>query len=401
MADRSEARKPRIAIIGDRGIPARYSGFSTLVEELATGLVADHGMDVTVYCRNHFYDERPAFYKGVRARYLPAPGGKSFESIVHSNLAICEAALRRFDLAFVVDPGNGPFLMPLRLADTPVVLHTDGLGWQRRKWSPLQRRYYKWSEKVSARLADWLVTDLHAMQDYYRDEYGAPSTYIPYSGEVGDAPDAGKLEALGLAPDGFYLLVARMEPENNADLIIAEYRRSGVARPLVVVGSTPYGSEFASRVAAENDDRVRCVGGVFDQALLNALYANCSAYFHGHEVGGTNPSLLRAMHHGAACVPIDVIFHRQNLGEDNPCFTREPGSLAAIFRELDADPQRRAELGQRAHERERRLFRWDAVCSAYAELFRTMIAAKRDGVLPDRALVGEPYRPEQFHAAAQ
>ncbi|MCE3519882.1 DUF1972 domain-containing protein, partial [Escherichia coli] len=83
------------------------------------------------------------------------------------------------------------------------------------KWSPLQRRYYRWSEKVSARLADWLVTDARAMQEYYRTEYGAPSTYIPYSGAVGDAPDDGALARYNVEPGGYYLAVARMEPENN------------------------------------------------------------------------------------------------------------------------------------------------------------------------------------------
>ena len=394
-------RRPHIAIIGDRGIPARYSGFSTLVEELATGLVADHDFDVTVYCRNHFYEDRPETYKGVFARYLPAPGGKSFESIIHSNFAILDATRRGFDLAFVVDPGNGPFLMPLKLADIPVVLHTDGLGWQRRKWSPLQQKYYKWSERVSARLADWLVTDSRAMQDYYVSEYGALSTYIPYSGEVGEPPDDAILAELGVERDGFYLVVARMEPENNADLIIDEYRRSGVGKPLVVVGSTPYESEFAQKVAAQNDHKVRCVGGIFDQAKLNALYANCSAYFHGHEVGGTNPSLLRAMHHGAPCIPIDVIFHRQNVGEDGVFFTRDEGSLAAILRDLDADRGRRAALGRAAHERERRLFRWDAVCAAYADLFRTIIRSKKDNVPFGADDIGEPYRPEMFFEAAR
>lgn len=392
-------RQLKIAIIGDRGIPARYSGFSTLVEELATGLVADHAMDVTVYCRTSYYAERPALYNGVRARYLPSPGGKSFESIVHSNLAILDAATRNFDLAFVVDPGNGPFLLPLRLAGVPVVLHTDGLGWQRRKWSPTQQKYYRWSEKVSARLADWLVTDSRAMQDYYVEQYNAPSTYIPYSGEVGDRPDPSILTELGIESDGYYLVVARMEPENNADLIIDEYRRSGVTKPLIVVGSTPYESEFARKVAAQDDGQVRCVGGIFDQGKLNALYAHCSAYLHGHEVGGTNPSLLRAMHHSAPCIPIDVIFHRQNVGEDNPYFSKATGDLARLLRELDASPDRRRALGLAAHERERRLFRWDAVCAAYAEVFAKLVAARAHGTPFDQGVIGEPYRPETFYEA--
>ncbi|WP_286773218.1 MULTISPECIES: DUF1972 domain-containing protein [unclassified Sphingomonas] len=393
----SDASAPlRIALIGDRGIPARYSGFSTLVEELAVGLVRDHGMDVMVYCRNQYYDSRPPYYKGVNCRYLPAPGGKSFESIVHSNMAILDACARRFDLAFVVDPGNGPFILPLKAMRVPVVIHTDGLGWQRRKWSPLQQRYYKWSEKASARLADWLVTDSRAMQRYYAQEYDAPSTYIPYSGKVGDEPDAAALERFGVTPGDYYLVVARMEPENNVDLIIREYRAAGVTRPLIVVGSVPYESDYARAIALEDDGQVRCVGGVFESAALNALYRHCAFYLHGHEVGGTNPSLLRAMHWGAPCLPINVVFHREVVGDDNPYFDKAPGHLAALLRALDGDADRRAALGRAAQARAAAVFRWDAVVDGYATLFRHVVAQRRTGRQAAPEKVGETYRPELF-----
>ncbi len=393
----AKAGKPlRVALIGDRGIPARYSGFSTLVEELAVGLVRDHDMDVTVYCRNQYYDSYPPTYKGVKCRYLPAPGGKSFESIVHSNFAIVDAVVKGFDLVFVVDPGNGPFLLPLNARRIPVVLHTDGLGWQRRKWSPMQQKYYRWSEKVSAKLSDWLVTDSRAMQQYYIDSYGADSTYIPYSGEVGDQPDQSALEKYDVKPGEYYLVVARMEPENNVDLIIREYRKSGVTKPLIVVGSVPYESEYAAGVAAENDEHVRCVGGVFESGILNALYQNCAAYLHGHEVGGTNPSLLRAMHWGAPVVPINVIFHRQNVGEDNPYFDKTPGHLAGLLAELDADPVRRTALGKAAQAHATATFRWDAVVAGYADLVRRILELRKQGKKPSTAAIGETYHPERF-----
>lgn len=392
-------RPLRVAIIGDRGIPARYSGFSTLVEELAVGLVRDHGMDVTVYCRRQYYDVHPPRWQGVRCRYLPAPGGKSFESIVHSNLAVADAACRRFDLVFLVDPGNGPFILPLKLRGVPVVIHTDGLGWQRRKWSPLQQRYYKWSEWVSARLATWLVTDSRAMQRYYGERYDAASTYIPYSGAVGDPPDKDALARYGVTPGDYYLVVARMEPENNVDHIIREYRASGVAKPLIVVGSVPYDSAYARAVAAEHGGQVRCVGGVFDSAALNALYRHCAAYLHGHEVGGTNPSLLRAMHWGAPCVPIDVIFHRENVGPDAPYFSKAPGHLATILRDLDADPARRTALGQAAQAHAAATFRWDAVIDGYAALFHRLVMLKAAGQRPNSALIGETYQPDRFAPA--
>jgi glycosyltransferase involved in cell wall biosynthesis len=394
MSDASQ--RLRVAVVGDRGIPARYSGFSTLVEQLAPRLVNDYGLDVTVYCRSHYYDDRSPMYRGVHRVFLPAPGGKNFESIVHSNLAMLHAALRGFDVVIVADPGNAPFGVPLWLRRTPTVYLTDGLGWQRRKWGKLQRRYYRWSEAVCARIATWLVTDSREMQRYYRTNYRADSTFIPYSGDVGDPPDAAALARFGVVAGGYYLVVARIEPENNVDLIIREYRASGVSRPLVVVGSSPYGTPYARAIADEADEKVLCLGGIFDSAALNALYANCYAYLHGHEVGGTNPSLLRAMHGGAACIPIDVVFHREVVGADAPYFGTAPGSLSAILASLDSDAAEVARLGAAAQARVDALYRWDAVAAAYADLVREIAAARREG-RDSRSLTGvEMYRPEDF-----
>ena len=388
----SPKSRPRIAIIGDRGIPARYSGFSTLVEQLALRLVHDHAMDVTVYCRNNYYDERSPVYQDVRRVFLPAPGGKSFESIVHSNLAILHAAAVGCDLAIVADPGNAPFGLPLVMRRIPTIWLTDGLGWQRRKWGPVQQRYYRWSEKVCARIATWLVTDSRAMQDYYLTTYGAQSTFIPYSGDVGDPPDPEALARYGLEPGGYYLVVARLEPENNVDLIIREYRAANVSRRLVIVGSNPFDTDYSRRIAAQADDHVLCTGGIFESAVLNSLYAHCHAYLHGHEVGGTNPSLLRAMHHGAACLPIDVVFHREVLRDDGLFFTAAPGNLAALLAHADANPKDMHRLGAAAKQRETALYRWDAVAAAYAELIHAMLAGRR-------SLTGtEFYRPEDFAA---
>lgn len=396
----SSQRRTRIAIIGDRGIPACYSGFGTLVEALAVKLVDEYDFDVTVYCRRHYYDEHPDFFKGVRCVWLSSPGGKNFESIVHSNLAILHASLSSYDLALVLDPGNGPFVLPLKLRRMPIVIHTDGMGWMRQKWSPFQRRYYKWAEWVSARLANWLVTDSRAMQDYYLSEYASPSSFIPYAGAVGDGADTSVLEQYSLKERGYYLVVARHEPENNVHLIIKEYRRSGVDRPLVVVGANRYDSEYGRAIAEESDDKVLCIGAVYNSAALNGLFEHCYAYLHGHEVGGTNPSLLNAMHLGAAPVPRDVIFHRQVMGDDGHYFEKDAGDLADKIRFLDENPQRVADLRHLARDRSDRLYRWDAVAGGYADMFRRLLAARQDGADLAERLADDVYRPEAFFAAA-
>lgn len=362
----------RIAMIGDRGIPARYSGFSTLVEEVSTRLVTDHNMDVTVYCRSQYFEARPDDFKGVRLKYMHAPGGKSFESLLHSGRAILHAALHRYDAVIVVDPGNGPLTLPLALVRVPFAIHTDGKGWQRAKWGWLQRKYYKWSEWWSARLATWLITDSHAMRDYYREEYGADSSYLPYGSIVGAHPDDSVLSDLGLSAGGYHLVVARLEPENNVDLIIREYKASRARLPLVYVGGARYESEWSRGVMGESDDRVHCIGAVYDAARLNALYRHCRTYLHGHEVGGTNPSLLRAMGMGAACIPIDVVYHRESLGDEALYFDKTPGQLAALIERLEDGNDEVVRLGALAQARADALFRWDAVAEGYANLCRAL-----------------------------
>jgi glycosyltransferase involved in cell wall biosynthesis len=391
----------RIAMIGDRGIPARYSGFSTLVEEVSTRLVAEHGMDVTVYCRSNYFDARPATYRGVNLTYLAAAGGKSFESLQHSTWAILHAARRPFDLAFVVDPGNGPLTWPLRLRNMPFVIHTDGLGWQRTKWNSLQRAYYRWSEWVSARLATGLVCDSAAMREHYLRAYRADSTYIPYGGVVGDAADDAAPARFGLLPGQYHLVVARLEPENNVDLIIREFKASKAKLPLVYVGGARYESAYSRQIFAAGDERVKCLGPVYESALLNGLYKHCRTYIHGHQVGGTNPSLLRAMAAGAACVPIDVVFHREVLGAHGRYFSTESGQLARLIEAIEADPAASAELGRHAQNIAERRFRWDAVAAGYADLFTHLVSAWREGRRrvppPDRAV----YRPEACFDAEQ
>lgn len=392
-------RRLRIAMIGDRGIPARYSGFSTLVEEVSTRFVANHGIDVTVYCRSHYFEEHPAHFRGVRLVYLRAPGGKSFESLLHSASAIAHASVRRFDLAFVVDPGNGPLTLPIVLRRMPLVIHTDGLGWQRRKWSPLQQRYYRWSEWVSARLATGLVCDSVAMQEYYLRTYDATSAFIPYGGVAGEPPDDAAPARYGLESGRYHLVVARLEPENNVDLIIREYKASKARYPLVYVGGARYESDYSRRIFGETDGRVTCLGPVYESAILNGLYKHCRTYLHGHEVGGTNPSLLRAMAAGAACVPIDVVFHREALGEDGPYFGKEPGSLARIIEDLEADGGKADRLGQHALSRADRFYRWDAVAAAYADLFSGIVEARRHATGHARNAAPDVYHPERFFAS--
>lgn len=376
-APRGAQRPLRIAMLGGRGVPANYSGFDTLLEELSARLVSRHGMDVTVYCRRHYYEDRPSTHRGARCVYLRAIRGKGLESIYHTSRSVLHALWRRYDVAFVVDPANAPFAWPLRLFGTKTVFHTDGLGWMRSKWSGPARRYYEWVEGLCARTATALVTDARAMQRYYEEKWKRSSTFLAYGAESTGGVSTEGLTRFRLSPRDYYLVVARLEPENNTETIVREYLASGLSRPLVVVGGARYRTRYHERLFALANERVRFVGGVYEPAVLNGLYANCRAYVHGHEVGGTNPGLLRAMAHGAPVLAVDCAFNREVADTAGRWFGKQPGEGAALLRAVDGDEQTLAALSAAARLRAETTYRWDDVADGYAQLFRGV--AGREG----------------------
>lgn len=356
----------RIALVGTRGAPALYGGFETAVEEVGKRLAA-RGHDVTVYCRNP--EQTMTEYAGMRLVNLPALRKKALETLSHSALSSLHHLAHRADVALVFNAANAPFLPLFRLAGVPVALHVDGLEWRRAKWGPTGRRYYLACERLAVRLADELIADAVGIQDYYQDRYGAHSVYIAYGAPIlRDAP-TDRLAEVELAPHGYHLVVARLEPENNVDAVMLGYTGSRAELPLVVVGSVPHTSPHLQRlqgIAAE-DARIRMLGGVYDQELLDQLYAGCASYLHGHSVGGTNPSLLRAMGAAAPVLAIDVNFTREVLGETGR-FWATPPEVTRLVEDVETHPATERARGRHGQRLAAERFRWDDVADRYEKL---------------------------------
>jgi len=365
----------KIAILGARGIPACYSGYDTLVEELSLGLVGSYSAEVLVYCRSSYYREQPASWHGVRLVYLPVPRVKALESLVHSFLSSLHVLREKIDVVYFLDPANAPFCALLRCFGKRVAIHTDGLGWKRRKWGPLARRYYKMVEWACAKCASALVTDNPAMQEYYRAEYGAETLLISYGAANRHGVDTRIYADLGLTPKQYLLIVARLEPENNTDLLIAQYTKSKVAMPLVVVGDAPYGPHYMDRLRNLANAKVLFPGRINDQSKLNALYRGAYLYIHGHEVGGTNPSLLRAMDADVAPVALNVPFNASVINGSGVVFEKDNDSLAGILEHLVAHASEVQQIGQRARLRAVKEYSWDTVVAKHYALFVRLTSA--------------------------
>jgi glycosyltransferase involved in cell wall biosynthesis len=368
---RNRSGKLRIALVGTRGVPARYGGFETAVEEVGRRLV-EAGHDVVVYCRTAGDEPRPRTHLGMRLVHLPALRRRSLETLSHTGLSVAHLLAHRVDAAIVFNAANAPWLPLLRAARIPVATHVDGLEWKRAKWGGAGKRYYRVVEALSVRWSDALIADAQGIADYYRDEFTADTEQIAYGAPKVAGEAAHKLADVDLAPRAFHLVVARFEPENHVDVIVDGYRRSAARLPLVVVGSAPYADEYTARVRALGDDRVRFLGGVWDQELLDQLYANCATYLHGHSVGGTNPSLLRAIGAGAATIAFDVSFNREVLQTSGRYFSTAEDVAAAVTA-AEEDPAAVRRDGNRARVMAAR-YDWDDVAARYEDLCRRLAA---------------------------
>lgn len=355
-------------MIGTRGVPANYGGFETAVEEIGTRLVRS-GHKVDVYCRNA--GQKVSAYRGMRLINLPAVRRRSLETLSHTGLSVLHAVASRPDAAILFNAANAPFIPILRSAGIPVAVHMDGLEWQRQKWVGAGARYYRRAEARAARSGAPLIADARGIANHLKAEYGVTSHFIPYGAPITDAGQD-RLAEFGLTSFGYHLVVARFEPENHVHMIVRGYLESEGTLPLVVVGGAPYSNDYQgeiSQLAALGD--IRLTGSIWDQGLLTQLYGNCRSYLHGHSVGGTNPSLLRAMGSRAPVSAFDVTFNREVAGENARYFQDSASVAAAILldEQRPEDARTRGEAGQRHVANH---YRWDSVARDYESLLLSM-----------------------------
>jgi glycosyltransferase involved in cell wall biosynthesis len=359
----------KIAILGTRGIPANYGGFETFAEELATRLVK-RGHQVTVYCRSHYVSRKVTEHQGVRLKVLPTIRHKYLDTVVHTCLSAVHALSDDYDVVLLCNAANSPFIPILTWMGIPVAINVDGLERKRKKWNVFGQLYYMAGERLSVLFATAVVTDARAIQDYYLTRYGAPSTMIAYGAEIERKQDAGAIERFGVRPEEYFLYVSRLEPENNAAMVIEAYRAAKRDLKLVIVGDAPYSDGYKRRLTdlAEGDDRIIFTGFVFG-AEYKALQQNAFAYIHATEVGGTHPALIEAMGFGNCVLSYSTEENDEVVGDAAIRYT-DAADLTARINGLIADDGLVRGYRVRARERVARLYNWENVTDDYETLFR-------------------------------
>ncbi len=357
----------KIAIVGTRGIPAKYGGFETCAEELSTGLVK-RGHRVLVSCRRYLYKETPSHYRGVELCYPPSIPGKVTDTFSHTFFSILRVLVWAPDVILIFNSANSPLALLPRLFGKRVVINVDGLEWKRAKWGRVARLYYKFAEFFSTVAANIIVSDAITIKDYYLRKYKSDSVFIPYGAYIINSRNPDILNRYGLKPDGYFFIGSRLEPENHQDLAVEAFRSVQTDKLLVIAGGANWNSPYVRRIRQTFDERVRFLGPVYKPGHIEEMHCGCYAYIHGNEVGGTNPALLKAMGCGNCVIALDVSFNREVLG-DAGLYFKDSLELREHIELLLKNPHYVTEFRDRARTRVKKLYRWEKVVEDYEEVF--------------------------------
>lgn len=314
----------KIAFISTRGIPNNYGGFEQFAEYISVGL-AQRGHEVVVYSP-HFHPYKENNYKGVRIKHIYSPEtwtGSSVGSFFYDFSSLKDALKNeKFDIIYEAGYTSiVPAYIWFNVKNIKYPIFTtnmDGLEYKRTKFNKWVQKFVFWEERMTVKHSHYLIADNMGIHDYYKEKYGKESKFLAYGADIHDNYNEDFLKEFGLETNNYYLLVARLEPENNIVMAIEGYLASkeNGKRPLIIVGktNTPHGKELVAKYGQEKS--IHFVGGIYDFNKLNSIRHFSFAYFHGHSVGGTNPSLLEAMASDCFILANDNIFNKAVLGEN-------------------------------------------------------------------------------------
>jgi glycosyltransferase involved in cell wall biosynthesis len=352
----------RIAIIGSRGIPARYGGFETLAERLS-GYLSGRGHQVTVYGEQDTFDHDLLRARKTLFSKRRFPVLFYLESVLRT--------LRGYDTVLILGVGAGLFLWLYKLAGTRFVTHVDGMEQVREKFTPLKRMFVRFSQRATSLFVHDLVADAETVADWWAKRFELPRSrmhVIRYGTDI--RADENFPVPDGLEKHGYYLLIARIVPENNIRMIIEGFLYSGSRRKAVIIGNwndSEYGRELKRLFGAQ----VTMMDPIYDRDTVAAYRSSCYAYLHGHSVGGTNPTLVEALGSGSVTLCHDNPYNRETT-DGTGRFFRDAVDLSERIREIESLPDRSLEAERTISLTvARSRYDWTAVGNTFEELLAT------------------------------
>lgn len=370
----------RIAMLGIRGVPANFGGSETAVEEIGSRLV-QRGHQVTVYGRKH-KDQWPAqkTYKGMRRIVLPSINNLNLDLMSHTFISLLQMFQEQFDVVHFHGVGNALLFPLFKLTGHKAksLLVVDGPDWKRPKWGKLAQLAFRTSFPMAVWWADEIISDNTQVQDLFRDQYKRETPLVGYGADLEKPTTSAALKKYGLEPNHYILQVAAIVPDKGVHLLVEAYEKLETDLPLVIVGDTPYMTEYKAKVQNTKDPRIRFLGYVYGQEYRELL-ANCRLYIHPLLVDGTSPALLQAMAYGCCVIASDLPEIDGSLADCGPRFAA--GDANALREQIAStliQPDQARQYGQQARQRIIDHFSWDRVTDEYEALSQKLFAAKAD-----------------------
>lgn len=395
-----------VFLVASKGIPARYGGFETFADRLVRGRTTDQ-IQYHVSCMAQKEDRnQPKRFEYMGADCfrvkVPLPGAPG--RILHVSMALSQIAgwkkehPDRDTVVYVLGCRIGPLMKyhagVLRKLGCRIYVNPDGLEWKRAKWNMAAKRFLHYCEGCLVKNADLVICDAKAIERYIKKRYGSRvkrTTYLAYGadiiGDTDDAQESGEdlkqkqdknswmqwCQEKGIGANGYYLIVGRFVPDNNYETVIREFMKSDSSRDLVIVSNIEknrFYEQLKKNTGFEKDPRIKFVGTVYDERLLFSIRKNAFAYLHGHEVGGTNPSLLEALAATDLNLVLGVEFGKEVAGDAALYWSKEDGDLQRLIEQAERlTKEQILALGKKAKERIRRYYSWEKLVKDYEKLF--------------------------------
>jgi len=365
----------KIAILGTRGIPNNYGGFEQCAEYLSIGLV-EKGHQVTVYSPD-FHPYKDEAYKGVQIIRKASPQsffGNSASNFIYDYLCFKDAVRKDFDI--ILELGLITSALSIIFCihkNKMIVTNLDGLEWKRSKWNHIVQKITKTLEKYGIKYSDYLISDNVGIQEYIHDEYDRNSEFIPYGAVDIRTPNPTCLKEFGLVPNNYLLSIARLEPENNLEIMFDGYITSEIKTPYFVVGNhlTEYGDFLKDKY---RNTGIIFLGGIFNKLHLDNMRYYSRFYLHGHSVGGTNPALLEAMAANTFILAHDNQFNKSVINQ-NAHYFKSPIALAALLKDKEI-VKNKIKFAKNNLTRIDEVYRWSIIVNQYESYFKRILDNK-------------------------
>ena len=363
-------KKLKIGIVGTRGIPAKYGGFETFAQELCTRLVRN-GIQCVVYADRDSYFENT--FEGVDIVFLKVTKSENPLRYYYESL---KSAIKTCDIIYVTGTGGAIFYPILKRGKKKIITNTDGIEYARDKWSFLKKIFIRLTEYFAVHYSDIIIADSLGIKNYLLKKYKINSEkiwQIEYGAYINNHKDENVLKEYNILDNDYYLIISRLEPENNIQMMIDGYIKCKSKKPLIIVGNININNKYISNLLTAKCDNIRFIGGIYDPQKLRALRTTCFAHIHGHSVGGTNPSLLEALGSGNVILAHDNIYNKQVGGEDIFYFKNSNELCSVIKKNELMNDNARNIIADNVRNRIINYYNWESITKRYIDNFKIII----------------------------